>query len=237
MEILKIAVVNNSGNVGKSTVCDTLLKPRIENAETIKIETINSDGTDDETLSATNLLKVQERIDLADVAIIDVGSSNIETFMSNLQKSVGAHEDIDYFVIPTTPQNKQQVDTLATIKTLIYMGVEIKSIKVIFNMVSDSVSLEDQFQTIFNDSVADKLGLNNQSNQVVIPSSPVFDLMNSIDAKFDELIEDDRDFRSLIRDAKTPEQRSALSFQRSGHRLALGFKEHLDTAFKKLDVV
>ncbi len=45
---LNIAVVNNSGNVGKSTICDILLKPRLEGAKVVKVETINSDGTNDE---------------------------------------------------------------------------------------------------------------------------------------------------------------------------------------------
>ncbi|MCM5327019.1 transcriptional regulator, partial [Escherichia coli] len=30
---LKLAIVNNSGNVGKSTICQTLLKPRLEGSE------------------------------------------------------------------------------------------------------------------------------------------------------------------------------------------------------------
>ncbi|WP_394213499.1 StbB family protein [Enterovibrio calviensis] len=236
MEMLKIAVINNSGNVGKSTICDTLLRPRITNAEIIKIETINSDGTDDETLSASNLLKVQEKIDLTDIAIIDVGASNIEMFIENMQKSEGSHEDIDFFVIPTTPQNKQQVDTLATIKTLIYMGVPTDCIRVIFNMVEENLSIEDQFQTILSDPIAKQLGINKQENQAVIPHNPVFDLMNTVGMKFDDLLNDGRDFRQLMKDAKTSEKRSILSVQRSGHRLAKGFNGKLDTAFSKLAV-
>lgn len=42
---LKIAVLNNSGNVGKSTICQTVLKPRLPESEIIRVETINSDGT------------------------------------------------------------------------------------------------------------------------------------------------------------------------------------------------
>ena len=34
---LKLAIVNNSGNVGKSTICQTLLKPRLEGSEIIKV--------------------------------------------------------------------------------------------------------------------------------------------------------------------------------------------------------
>lgn len=52
---LKAAVLNNSGNVGKSTICQTLLKPRLDGAEIIKVETINSDGTNDSKLSAKEM--------------------------------------------------------------------------------------------------------------------------------------------------------------------------------------
>jgi len=38
---LKIAVLNNSGNVGKSMICDNLFLPRIPNSEVLKIETLN----------------------------------------------------------------------------------------------------------------------------------------------------------------------------------------------------
>ncbi|MEA7619001.1 transcriptional regulator, partial [Salmonella enterica subsp. enterica serovar Virginia] len=44
---IKIAVVNNSGNMGKSTICDSLLLPRLEGAKVVKVETINTDGTND----------------------------------------------------------------------------------------------------------------------------------------------------------------------------------------------
>ncbi|MGB9548906.1 transcriptional regulator, partial [Vibrio harveyi] len=60
---LNIAVVNNSGNVGKSTICDILLKPRLEGAQVVKVETINSDGTNDEKISAEQFEDVLNKMD------------------------------------------------------------------------------------------------------------------------------------------------------------------------------
>ena len=40
---MKVAVINFSGNVGKSTIARHLLTPRIEGAELISIESINAD--------------------------------------------------------------------------------------------------------------------------------------------------------------------------------------------------
>src|SRR5699024_8581823 len=81
-------------------------------------------------------------------AIVDVGSSNIETFIKKLTSYKGSQEDFDYFIIPTTPQNKQQMDTLVTIETLLDLDVEPERIKVIFNMVESERSFDKQFSTI-----------------------------------------------------------------------------------------
>jgi hypothetical protein len=41
---MKVAAINCSGNVGKTTVARHLLAPRIEGAEVIAIESTNADG-------------------------------------------------------------------------------------------------------------------------------------------------------------------------------------------------
>ncbi|MCR4240564.1 transcriptional regulator, partial [Escherichia coli] len=119
---LKIAVLNNSGNVGKSTICQTVLKPRLPESEIIRVETINSDGTNDERLSAKDYDEIIKRIDDVDCTIIDVGSSNIEQFMVQMQEYQGSHDLIDYFIVPVTVQDKQQRDSIATINNLLDMG-------------------------------------------------------------------------------------------------------------------
>jgi hypothetical protein len=86
---LKAAVLNNSGNVGKSTICQTLLKPRLDGAEIIKVETINSDGTNDSKLSAKEFDEILKRIDDVDCTLIDIGASNIEQFMVQMLEFQG----------------------------------------------------------------------------------------------------------------------------------------------------
>ena len=77
-------MLNNSGNVGKSMICDNLFLPRIPNSEVLKIETINTDGTNDTKLSAKAIGDIFKELDNRDICIIDIGSSNIETFISNI---------------------------------------------------------------------------------------------------------------------------------------------------------
>ncbi len=78
---IKIAVVNNSGNMGKSTICDYLLLPRLEGAKVVKVETINTDGTNDVKISAKEFLEITKKIGAKGSVIVDVGSSNVEIFL------------------------------------------------------------------------------------------------------------------------------------------------------------
>ena len=231
---LKIAVMNNSGNVGKSMICDNLLKTRIPNAKIIKIETINSDGTTDDTVSAKNIKQVFDLIDTHDIAIVDVGASNIETFMSNLQKLNGAHEDIDFFFIPTTPKPKQQTDTINTIDNLLDLGVKSEQIKIIFNFHDDGILPKDLYPVIFDSEIAKDINLEKNNNIFTISDNPVFDMLGELGYTFSDIANDERDFKALIRSTDNKEERSQYSHLRSAQRLAKGFTIELDDTFNKL---
>lgn len=234
MDFLKIAVLNNSGNVGKSMLCEHLLAPRIPNAEIIKIETINDDGSVDEKVAARDTAEVREKIDTTDVCIIDVGASNIETFISGMKKMSDTVEDIDWFIIPTTPKAKQLTDTVNTISELLDMGVDYDRIRVILNMFDEDFSVEKQYSTLFNDAFAAGLELNKFSNQFVVPMTELFDLAVEAGLDYKEVIKDERDFKALIRATKDKSERSHLSIQRTVNSLFKGFDSKLDQTFAKL---
>ena len=120
---LKLAILNISGNVGKTTLGQTFLKPRLEGAEIIKVETLNSDGTNDEKLSAKEYGEIIKRIDDSECTIIDVGSSNIEQFLVQMNEYQGSHDLIDYFIVPVVREAKQQIDSIQTITTPIAISV------------------------------------------------------------------------------------------------------------------
>jgi hypothetical protein len=100
---MKIAVINFSGNVGKSTVAHHLLAPRLEGAEVISIESINSDGTEIAALRDKEFDELQERMMSRMNVVVDVGASNVEDYVSLMQRYEGSHEDFDRFVVPTVP--------------------------------------------------------------------------------------------------------------------------------------
>lgn len=231
---LKIAVVNNSGNVGKSTICDVLLRQRLANAEVVKVETLNSDGTEDAKISAKAFDEILKLVDVADCAIIDVGSSNIEMFLSQMSQYKGSHEDIDYFIIPVVPAHKQQVDSVATVSNLLDLGVEPERIKFIFNMVSSEDQIEQQFKHFFE-------GMKSFSeieigNYPVVYKTPVFSHLTKLGKTFSDVLSDDRDFRELLKAAPTKEERAKISDQRSLKRLVMGVNDTLDVAFSNLSI-
>lgn len=228
---VKIAVMNHSGNVGKTTLCETLLQPRLEGSEIIRVETLNSDGTTEEKLSAKQYDEIIKRIDDADCTIIDIGSSNIENFLIQMNEFQGSHDLIDYFLIPVTPPNKQQRDSIATIHNLLDMGVEEERIKVVFNFTEKNLDIERQYPIFLSDKTAKKIA---GKNPVIVYDNNIFSLLHKSGLKYKDVYNDDRDLRSLIRSAASVEERQELSNLRAVKMLMNGFNADLDVAFENL---
>src|SRR5690606_17824870 len=113
---MKVAVINFSGNPGKTTLVDNLLAPRMQ-AQKFQVETINAGAsTNDpaERLKGKNYGALQEDLMLLDSAIVDVGASNVEEFIKQMGQFTGSHEEFDYFLVPTVSEKKQQIDTVNT---------------------------------------------------------------------------------------------------------------------------
>src|SRR5699024_3161 len=113
---MKIAIMNFSGNVGKSTIAKHLLLPRMKGAELISVETINADENDGESVKGREFGALSEQLMLTDEAVIDVGSSNVEEFIRLMDQYKGSHEDVDFFLIPVVKDSKQMRDSISTIR-------------------------------------------------------------------------------------------------------------------------
>ncbi|MCQ9136609.1 hypothetical protein KMS84_38530, partial [Streptomyces sp. IBSBF 2807] len=135
---MKLAVVNFSGNTGKTTVSDQLVWPRLGGLR-FAIETINAGASDDaaeiERMKGRQFGELSEILMTEDNAVIDVGASNVEDFFKYMGQFAGSHEEFDYFLVPTVSEKKQQADTINTIKTLAALGVPRSRILVVFNKV------------------------------------------------------------------------------------------------------
>lgn len=183
---MKTVVMNNSGNVGKTTICQNLLLPRLPESEVIRVETLNDDGdSTGEKLGADDFDKIFETILSSDDVIVDVGASNVEMFNYKLKNEfIGSHSFIDYFIIPVTPEEKQQRDTIETILMLLDMDVDVDKIKVVFNRINPKKDIHSQFSTLID---SDKLELYNfkfDNIDVGINNAGLFDSLKKADIEY-----------------------------------------------------
>ena len=228
---MKLCVINFSGNVGKSVVSQHLLKPRIEHSEIIAVESINSDGTNDEKIKGKRFTEIMDKVMMHDNAIIDVGASNVEDFIQQMNKAMGSQEDFDYFIVPTIFKNKQIIDTVATIEALSDMGIEKERIRVLFNLIDEDIEIKKDFAPVFEHQTLATMNVNS-----VIQENELFNRLHEVEdfVSIAHLIQDDTDYRTLIQQTDDKSQRLVYSRRLGMRRLATGVERMLDRTFKQL---
>lgn len=229
---MKIAVINFSGNVGKSTIARHLLAPRIPDAQVIAIETINSDGTDDDALKGKQFGELQEALTVMDAAVIDIGASNVEDVVSLMKQYRGSHEDFDYFVVPTVPERKQQRDTISTINALAELGVPAKKIRVVFNKVEPDDDAARVFSALFDYAKGQKRFTLREA--AVLHLNEVYAKLNSTTGGLRDILDDPTDYKAKIKEASDPDEKLRLAQLLSIKRLAAGVVEEHDAVFAAL---
>lgn len=236
---MRIIVMNNSGNVGKSTLCQHMLINRIENCDLLRVETLNSDGeASGEKMGADDFDKIFNKILSSEYenVIVDVGSSNIELFRTKIQDEfAGAHGFLDYYLIPVTPDEKQQNDTIATIIDLDNMGVEHEKIKLIFNRAKPKRSISEQFSTLFESKNLKLIGFDLNNNSATVAETSLFKTLDRAKLKYSEVQGMNKDFDSLIASASGKEKMTLEleKFYRLGYE---SYQSNLQTAFDALDL-
>lgn len=231
---MKVAVINFSGNVGKTTVARHLLSPRLKNAEVISVESINSDGTEDDAIRGKQFGDLLNALALIDNAVIDIGASNVEDFLGRMKQYRGSHEDIDFFVVPTVPARKQQRDTIGTISELTEMGIPAEKILLVMNQVEPEDEVTDVFEGIFAFHKA-------QQSFMLRPNAVI--RVNDLYAK---LRGNERSIAGIIKDTDIPALKRQLSETTGNHerleisraislkRLCEGVQADLDAVFQEL---
>lgn len=233
---MKVAVLNFSGSVGKTVVASHLLAPRMPDAEIIAVESTNESaadlGLDIDQLRGEHFGKLFRKLLMAPSAIVDVGASNIEDFLAELNKYDGAHAEIDYYVLPIVASGKAQRETIKTIQALEAAGVERNRIRVLFNRVD--VRAQDEFEAIF---AYEKLAGTFLANpQAKILESEVFDLLANRRMTIKTIVADTSNYRQALRDTD-PDNESEierLSDLIALQSLAKPIDRQLDLAFSAL---
>lgn len=229
---MKVAVINFSGNVGKSTVARHLLAPRMNTAQIIAVESINSDGTEEESIKGKQFGQLSEALALLDDAVVDIGASNVEDLISQMKQYRGSHEDFDFFVVPTVSKHKQQRDTISTIEALSEIGVPAKKIRLVFNMVEQDESPEIIFSGLFEYHESEKTFTLKPT--AVMHANDIYGKLKGSDQTIAAILGDATDLKEQLKAAKEPEEKLRISRLIGVKRLAAGVSEELDAVFKAL---
>ncbi len=226
---MKIAVINFSGNVGKSTVAKHLLMPRMNGAEFIAVESINADEGADETVRGKHFGQLQEQLLAVEDAVVDIGASNVEDFVKLMRQYRGSHEDFDFFVVPAVKEGKQIKDTIATIEALSAMGVPARKIRLLFNKLEADETVKEVFFPLFayhEDTRAFTL-----EPKAVIHFSELYQRLRMHKTTIGELVLDTTDYKARIREAKSQAEKEQFAALLSMRRLAFAAQENLDAVF------
>ena len=84
---MKIAVINFSGNVGKTTIARHLLLPRIDGAELFSVESLNAADGEGHAMRGRQFGELQELLQTMDSAVVDIGASNVEELLDLMRRN------------------------------------------------------------------------------------------------------------------------------------------------------
>ncbi|MDY0135133.1 MAG: StbB family protein [Atribacterota bacterium] len=233
---MKIAVMNFSGNVGKTTVAGHLLKARMPDAQFFSIESINSgadaDGLDVEKMKGKKFGELVDQLMMVDSAIVDVGASNVEDFLKLMQQYNGSHEEFDFFIVPVVKEKKVQADTVNTIRSLQKIGIDKKKIRLVFNKVDIDDSVSDEFAPLFGLAASEKSFVISEANTIY--SNEVFERLKTIGKTLGDINTDTTDYRAMMREAKDDTEKAKYVQMIALKRLAITANKNLDDVFVSL---
>lgn len=233
---MKVAVLNFSGNVGKTTVAGQMLKPRMGDAPIFSIESINSgadaDGLNVEKMKGKKFGELVDELMPLDSAIIDVGASNVEDFLKLMQQYHGSHEEFDFFVVPVVKEKKVQADTVNTIRALQKIGIERKRIRMVFNKLEVDESASDEFAALFGLAESEKSFV--VKPEAVIYANEIFERLKDVGKSLGDITADKTDYRAQLRQAKDDDEKEMCVRMVALKRLAVTANKNLDDVFKVL---
>ena len=231
---MKLAVINFSGNVGKSTVARHLLAPRIPGCQVVSVESINADDGQPLTIRGRQFAQLQEFLQSVPDVVIDIGASNVEEMLKLMRRYQGSHEDFDGFVVPTVPARKQQQDTAATLEELVRMGTPANRIRLVFNQVDDDIPIEQAFETLL--AYCSASGAVQPRTAACLTYNEVYSRIRGTGESLIELAADQTDYKAAIGKAESMSDKLTLIQKLATCRLARGVVPELDACFAALDL-
>lgn len=231
---MKLAVINFSGNVGKSTVARHLLAPRIPGCQFVAVESINADDGKPMTIRGRQFAQLQEYLQTVSDLVVDVGASNVEDLLALMRRYSGSYADFDGFVVPTVPARKQQQDTAATLAELARIGVPAERVRLVFNQIEDDSPIETVFETLL--AYCAVSGNVQPRSAAYMRYNEVYARVRGTGQSLIELAADSTDYKAEIAKADSTSEKLALAQQLATQRLARGVIPELDACFAALDL-
>lgn len=231
---MKLAVINFSGNVGKSTVARHLLAPRIPGCQVVAVESINADDAQALTIRGRQFAELQEYLQTVSDLVVDVGASNVEDLLALMRRYSGSHADFDGFIVPTVPARKQQQDTAATLAELARIGVPPQRVRLVFNQLEDDSPVEKVFETLLAYCVVS--GVVQPRPAACLRVNEVYARIRDTGRSLIELAADTTDYKAGIAKAGCAPEKIALAQKLATQRLARGVIAELDACFAALDL-
>lgn len=231
---MKLAVINFSGNVGKTTIARHLLAPRIPRCQVISVESINADDAQGKTVRGRQFAELQEFLQTASNVVVDIGASNVEELLLLMRRYQGSHLDFDGYIVPTVPARKQQQDSAATLTELSRIGVPADRIRLVFNQLADDEPIERVFETLLAFCAASKTV--EPRLAACLYYNEIYARMRGIDKSLKELAADQTDYKQLIAQAANTAEKMTLAQSLATQRLARGVLPQLDACFAALDL-
>lgn len=231
---MKVAVINFSGNVGKTTVARHLLAPRIPGCQVVSVESINADDGQPLTIRGRQFAQLQEFLQSVDDVVIDIGASNVEEMLKLMRRYRGSHEDFDVFVVPTVPARKQQQDTAATLAELARMGTPAERVRLVFNQVDDDLPVEQAFETLL--AYCSQSCVVHMRTAAFMTYNEVYARIRGTGESLLDLAADVTDYKAVISKAESMSDKLSLVQKLATRRLARGVVPELDACFAALEL-
>lgn len=236
-----IALLNNSGNVGKSTLSVHCFLPRMANALYIPVESINvgsnvhlANQEKAPPLSAEKTAEILNQV--LEVmcerpVLLDIGSSNIEVFTRQLMKMEEVLVAISTVVVPCVPNEKVIADTLNTIDRLVEeMGYPANQIWVVGNMMPANAKVEESFADIIRRSQIQ--GFNFVSD--VIELDDAFEVAEKMRKSLYEAAHEESYLKQLMSGQVARDDRKKIAALATFQSRAKGISKTMDSIFEQI---
>lgn len=228
----KVALIHNTGNVGKSFLGRELFYSRIqENGIYINVESHNSSSAKfekvkTETIDGDDFEALFPLMYRYDEYVIDVGVSQVIPFLRGISKAKDIFDDLDAIIVPTTYHNKIDDDTIKTLELLDELGFKEK-VRVILNSADELKKFNHFFKK------AEEIGYQ-INKELRVLNYDVVNAMGEDGMTAFELASDENDYKMMAKEAYKNgnvvegKELAELDYMK---KFSIGIQKNMDTVY------